>query len=110
MKNKHFYSHVVDTTSISIEIADMDLTQDERVHLLSLAESNIHHAVLDTVLSELPQEDKKEFLRHVRDDNHDKIWDLLKTKAENIENKIRKTAEALKAELLKDIEETKAKK
>ncbi|MEX2007304.1 MAG: hypothetical protein WD992_00855, partial [Candidatus Levyibacteriota bacterium] len=105
MRHKHFYSHIVDTTSISIEIADMNLTSDERVHLLSLAESNIHHAVLDTILSELPEDDKKEFLKHVKDDSHDKIWDLLKDKVENIEGKIKKAAEDIKAELHKDIEE-----
>ena len=109
-RNKYFYSHLVDTTSISIEIADMNMTPDERKHLILLAESNIHHAVLDTVLSDLPEEHKKEFLRSVRDDDHDKIWDLLKDKAENIESKIKKTAEDLKTELLKDIEETKSNK
>ncbi|MBI2195769.1 MAG: hypothetical protein HYU48_01855 [Candidatus Levybacteria bacterium] len=110
MRQKHFYSHIVDITSISIEIAEMDLTPDERLHLLSLAESNVHHAVLDTILSELSEEDKKEFLKHVRDESHDKIWDLLKDKVENIENKIKKAAEDLKAELHKDIEEVKSKK
>ncbi|MEX2012837.1 MAG: hypothetical protein WD967_00365 [Candidatus Levyibacteriota bacterium] len=110
MRHKHFYSHIVDTTSISIELADMDLTQEERVHLITLAESNVHHAVLDLILSELPDEDKKEFLRHLRDDKHDKIWELLRGRVDNVEDKIKKTVEDLKTELHKDIEETKKKK
>lgn len=110
VRHKHFYSHIIDTTSISIELADMDLTPDERLHLIALAESNIHHAVLDTILSELPDEDKKEFLKHVRDDKHDKIWELLRGRVENIEDKITKTVEDLKSELHKDIKEAKSAK
>ncbi len=109
-KNKYFYSHIVNTASITIELADMELTADERIHLILLAESNVHHTVLDIVLSELPQEDKKEFLNHARDDNHEKIWELLKSKVENIEDKIKTAAQDIIKELHKDIEESKKKK
>lgn len=109
MGNKYFYSHIIDTTSITLELADMDLTQEERVHLITLAESNVHHAVLDTVLSELDEENKKEFLKHLRDDNHDKIWEILKSRIDNVEIKIKKAVEDLKTELHKDIEEAKGK-
>ena len=88
----------------------MDMSPDERMHLIALAETNVHHAVLDTVLSELPQEDKKEFLIHLRDENHEKVWELLKVKVKNAEGKIKKTAEEVIKELLKDIEEAKKKK
>ncbi len=110
VKKKYFYSHIVDTASITIELADMDMTPDERIHLIALAETNVHHAVLDTVLSELPEEDKKEFLIHLRDDNHEKIWELLKVKVKNAEGKIKKTAEEIIKELHKDIQEAKNKK
>lgn len=110
VRHKYFYSHIVDMTSISIEIANMDMTPEERKHLIALAESNVHHAVLDTVLSELPEEDKKEFLKHVTEEEHDKVWEILKEKAENIEDKIKKTAQDLLAEFHKDIEEAKTKK
>lgn len=110
IRHKYFYSHIIDTTSISIGLAETDLTQEERIHLIALAESNVHHAVLDTVLSELPEEDKKEFLKHVINENHDKVWELLKNKSEDIEEKIRKTAGDLLKELHKDIQETKGKK
>lgn len=108
-RNKYFYSHIVDTASISIEVADMDMTPEERKHLIALAEINVHHVVIDAVLSELPEEHKKDFLIHLRDDNHEKIWEILKNKTEDIENKIKKAAEELKTELHKDIEEAKKK-
>ena len=102
---KHFYSHIVETSSVSLELGNMDLSQEERVHLISLVDANLHHAILDTVLSELSEEDKKIFLSHVAAYDHDKIWKLLNEKVKGIEEKIKKAAEDLKIELHKDIKE-----
>lgn len=106
-KQKHFYSHLVDTTQIILDIADMDMSKEERLHLMALIESNLHHVVIDVVLSNLSEDDKKEFLLHLSLDNHDEIWKLLKEKIENIEEKIEAEVNNLKIELKKDIEETK---
>lgn len=106
-KGKHFYSHIIDNTSITLEIANINMSQEERLHLLALAESNIHHTILDVILSELTAEDKIKFMEHLHSDNHDKIWELLNDKVKNIENKIKTAAEDLKKELHKDIEESK---
>lgn len=103
MKQKYFYSHIVETSVVSLELGEMDLNPEERVHLISLVESQLHHIILDTVLSELSEEDKKIFLQHLSLDNHDKIWEHLKSKIESIEDKIKKVAEELKKELHKDI-------
>lgn len=102
-KQKHFYSHIVDSTSILVEIADMDMEHDERLHLLNLAESNIHHAVLDAILSELSEEDKIKFMEHLHSDNHDEIWKLLNSRIQNVEDKILNAADEIKKELHKDI-------
>lgn len=102
-KQKHFYSHIIDWSSITLEIGNLDMEHDERVHLLSLAESNIHHAVLDAILSELRERDKRKFLEHLHSDNHDEIWKLLNSRIENVEEKVIKAAEDIKKELHKDI-------
>jgi ribosome recycling factor len=107
MKKKHFYAHIVDTSSLSLELGGMDMKPHERVHLSSLIDSSIHHAVLDLVLSELNVSDKKVFLTHLASEEHDKVWKLLNSKIENIEDKIRKAANDLKQELHKDVEEAK---
>ena len=104
---KHFYSHIVETSVLSLELGDMDLSKDERVELISLIDSNIHHAILDAILSELSEEDKKIFLNHLALNDHDKIWKHLKAKIENIEEKIKKSADSIKEELHKDIKEAK---
>lgn len=106
---KHFYSHLIETSQLSLALGDMELSKDERIHLLSLVESNLHHLILDVVLSELSEEDKKIFLEHVATNSHDKVWELLNKKVANIEEKIKKAAEDLKKELYQDIREAKGK-
>lgn len=105
MRKKYFYTHIIDTSALSLELGNMDLTPQERMHLISLVDSNIHHAVLDLVLSELNPTDKKTFLTHLASEDHDKVWKFLNEKIKNIEEKIKKTAEDLKNELHRDIKE-----
>lgn len=110
MRKKYFYTHIIDTSALSLELGSMELDSKERAHLISLIDSNIHHAVLDLVLSELKPVDKKTFLVHLTSEDHDKVWKFLNEKVVNIEDKIKKTAEDLKNELHRDIKEVKAKK
>lgn len=106
----HFYSHIVETTEIILALGDMDLSKDERLHLVSLIESNLHHEILDLILSELNEEDKRIFLKHHHEGNHDKVWEHLSLKIKNIEDKIKNVAESLKKELYKDIQNTRRRK
>jgi hypothetical protein len=105
MAKKYFYTHIIDTSILSLELAEMDLAPKERLHLISLIDSNIHHEILDLILSELSSTDKKTFLSHLASQSHDKVWKLLRGKIDNIEEKIKKTAEDVKNELHKDIKE-----
>lgn len=105
MIKKHFYSHIVETTELSLSLGDMNLSQEERLHLISLIESNLHHVVLDAILSELSEKDKKIFLSHLQSNNHDKIWEHLNKTVSGIEDKIRNAAERLKKDLKKDIDD-----
>jgi len=107
MRKKYFYTHIIDTSTLSLELGDMDLTPKERLHLISLIDSNIHHEILDLILSELSPLDKKAFLTHLSSENHDKVWKFIKEKVGNIEEKIIKTAEDVKKELHKDIKKVK---
>lgn len=107
MKKKHFYSHIVETSSISLSLGDMDLTPNERKELITLVEANMHKTIIDIVLSHLSQDDKKAFLLHLSLDHHESIWNLLKVKIVGIEEKIKKAAHDLKKQLHKDIEDSK---
>lgn len=105
MQNKYFYTHIVDTSTLSLELGDMDLTPKERVHLISLIDANLHHEVLDLILSELKPIDKTTFLAHLASEDHEKVWKFLNEKIKDVEIKIKKTADDLKKELHKDIKE-----
>jgi len=105
MRKKYFYTHIVDTSTLSLEIGSMDLSPKERMHLISLIDSNIHHEILDLILSELNAVDKQTFLTHLASENHSKVWKLLNEKIKDVEGKIKKTAEDIKKELHKDIKE-----
>ncbi len=103
---KHFYSHLVETESLIVSLDAMDLSEKEKAHILSLIDSSLHHTVLDAILSELSEKDKKEFLEHVVNDDHAKIWHYLNEKVDNIEEKIKKTAADLKQQIHQDILDT----
>ena len=106
---KHFYSHLITTDTIAVRLSYLDMSDEERAHLLGLIDSSLHHAILDAVLSELSEQDKKKFLEHLSTGKHDGLWDFLNGKVDNIEEKIKKTADDLSDELHKDIEEAKTK-
>lgn len=102
---KHFYSHIVEVDSLIVKLESIDLSAEEKEHLISLIDSNLYHAILDGILSELSEKDKKIFLQHLLLDEHEKIWEFLNEKIENIEDKIKKASDDLKEQLHKDIED-----
>lgn len=108
MKN-FFYSHLIEIESIIVELDKLDLSKEQKLHLTGLIDSSLHHTILDVVLSELSLGDKRVFLNHLQEDDHDKIWQLLNEKVDNIEEKIKKTADDLKSQLQKDLKEAKNK-
>ncbi|MBI2034498.1 MAG: hypothetical protein HYT11_02075 [Candidatus Levybacteria bacterium] len=100
---KHFYSHLVETDSLTVMLSDLSLSDTEKKNLLSLIESNMHHTILDLVLSELSEADKKIFLAHVAEEKHDETWKLLNKKVSDIEDKIRQIADNLTKKMHEDI-------
>jgi hypothetical protein len=100
---KHFYSHLVNFDALVITLANLALTKDERDHLLHIAHDSVHHAVLDEVLSALSQQYKRHFLKLLLHDEHDRIWEHLNERIDNIEDKIKETALKLQEELHEDV-------
>jgi hypothetical protein len=104
--SKYFYSHLVTTDSLMLALDSLELSDDEREHLKKLIDSTLHQAIVDAILSELSEEDKVAFLTHLAHENEEKTWELLQEKVDKIEDKIKKAADDLTAEIHKDIEET----
>lgn len=104
---KLFFNHLVEIESVIVELDKMDLSDKERLHLASLIDSSLYHTILDAILSELGEEDKRLFLMHIQSDDHDKIWQFLNEKVDNIEEKIKKASEGLVKEMHEDVRKAK---
>lgn len=104
---QQFYTHLIEIESIIIELDKLDLSQEQKIHLTGLIDSSLHHTILDAVLSELSDSDKRVFLNNLKEDDHSKIWKFLNEKVDNIEEKIKKTADDLKSEIHQDLKEAK---
>ena len=107
---KHFYSFVVETETLFLEIDSLEISDHEKEHLKTLAESHIHHSVIDTVLSELQGDDKKQFIAHLNTKNHEDLWKFLHSKISDVEDKIKIAARVIHHELLNDLKEAKSHK
>ena len=99
----HFYSHLISVNELIIELDSLDLSDKERKHLASLLDDNLHSTILDAVFSELGDDDKQTLIQYINEDNKSKIWELLNTKVDAIEDKIKNAAEELKREMKKDL-------
>jgi len=106
---KHFYSYHVEIESVEIEIDSLNISDAEKKHLKNLAESQIHNSILENLLSELSGEDKIEFIKKLNTKDHEKMWDFLREKINDVEEKIVKAGSRVKNELIKDIIEEKNK-
>lgn len=107
---KYFYSHLIEIESITIELDKLDLSDGQRMHLANLVDSSLHHTILDAILSELSEEDKIKFIKHLEEDDHGKIWQFLNSKVDNIKDKIKSAAETLKRQLHEDLKKSREKK
>lgn len=105
---KNFFDHLVEVDTLHIHIEELDLENHQKDEIKTLVNDSLYHAILDSILSELSEEDKKVFLSHLVNDDHDKLWELLVGKIENVEDKIKNTAEAVKKELHEEIKTSKS--
>lgn len=101
--SEHFYSSVVDINEVIVELDGLDLNRSEKKELAELAHLNLHTAIIDAVLSQLTDTDKKIFLELLAGDEHEKIWKHLNEKVEKIEEKITMAGDQVKKELREDI-------
>lgn len=106
-RKKPFYYHLISITEIEIELDKLGLPEHERIELLNIAENTIHYTIVDIVLSELSEEDKKTFLEHHAKSNHETTLKFIKGKITNIEGRIRSVANNLRTELINDIKDLK---
>ncbi|MBI2018061.1 hypothetical protein HYS92_03340 [Candidatus Daviesbacteria bacterium] len=105
---KYFYQKYIVIESLVGKLHEMNLSDEERLHLATLIDSTLHHAILDEILSNLATEDKRLFLKRLEDDpSSEKMMEFLKEKIEGIEEKIKKVSDDLIQEMHEDIKKAK---
>lgn len=103
---KHFYSHLIEIESVVVKLEELNLTEEQKMHLGALIDSTIHQSVLEMILSKLPESEKRIFIEKLQENSEDKkMMDFLQGKVDNIENEILQTVKELKKELNEDIKE-----
>ncbi|MBP7859815.1 hypothetical protein KA001_02570 [Patescibacteria group bacterium] len=48
------------------KLGEISISQDEKIYIHSLAKSITHHKLMDFVLSELKEEHKRDFAKHIK--------------------------------------------
>lgn len=105
---KHFFYHdIVDVEWISRELDMLSISNEEKEELAAMAHLHLHEAILDVILSELSERDKKVFLANMHYDTNEKTWKHLNENIAKVEDKIIKISENLKTELKKDLADAK---
>lgn len=107
MAKKYYYSHLIEIDTLHIALDSLDMKDEEKLEVKDLIEKNLYHTILEAILSELSEEDKKNFLSHLSEDDHEKIWGLLNNQVKNVEEKIKTIAEKVKKDIHDDIKSTK---
>ncbi|PJE62847.1 hypothetical protein COU88_02780 [Candidatus Roizmanbacteria bacterium CG10_big_fil_rev_8_21_14_0_10_39_6] len=100
---KQFYTYLIEIDTLYTHLDSLTLTATEKQELILIIDSTIHHVVLDIALTHLPQHAKKDFITHVKNNNHTKAMLLLRSHVADIENTIKKEVEILKNKFKKDI-------
>lgn len=85
---------VLDTTTIS---------DNQKKELLTIVDVTTHYLVTDIILTELKSVDKKKFMDYVAKDEHEKIWDLLTKKINDVEHKIRLAVRDVHLSMIDDV-------
>jgi hypothetical protein len=103
----YFYSHLVKVDNLVVALEELELSDDQKNHLTTLADSTVHHSILDLILSQLSHEDKITFVKMLNENPRDeKLLEFLNTKIEKIEKQIEDTATKIHSELHEDIKES----
>lgn len=100
---KHFYDTIIEIESVYVALEELPISKIEKAELSDLVETQVHHTILDLILSQLSPEDKKRFMHLHGSKKHDEVWELLNSRVEGVEDKITHAVEELKKKLHKDI-------
>lgn len=101
-----FYAKMIDIELLINSLRELDLSDSERAHLAGLIDSSLHSVILDEILSNLSEEDKRLFLEKLESKkSHDEIIEFLNSRIDKVEDKVKTVSDQLVAELHADLKE-----
>jgi len=107
---KYFYSHIIEIQTLLTDLDNLSLSKEEKEQLEHIIHSSAHHAVVDKVLTSLPEHDKHKFLSHLSSSSHETIMEFLKERLDNAEDLIKQAAHAIRDEFHEDVKKMSEKK
>jgi hypothetical protein len=109
MKGKIFYDHLIEIEEIEVELDRHEINSDDREELLRIIDENIHHDVLNLILTSLSKEKHEPFLTKFHQTPHDvELLKYLKEEInEEIEERIKEEIKKVKKEVLSEIKRAK---
>jgi hypothetical protein len=102
-----FYDHLLGLDEIHKAILDLDLPTKQHYHLLKIADSTLHHEVLNVILIEIPQAVHEHFLVAFHDRPHDSNhFEYIKQFSPEIEDKIQAASSETRERILAEFSGT----
>ncbi len=107
MHKKYFYSHLITLEHVKMELSGLDLSDKQKSELLDIAQRQIHHVMMDQALTHIKGEDKKKFLEHIANEEHEQAWNVLRTHVKDAEKHLLYAAHEIYEQLREDIRSVK---
>lgn len=104
---KLFYDHLVVRGEISKTLRKYNLSVEEHIEIVRLADETIHHEVLDVILTSIPAEKHKEFLAKMHASPDDRK--LLDEFSDEVHMKIKERGQKIKQQILSEIKRSQRK-
>ncbi|MEK7521814.1 MAG: hypothetical protein AAB599_03380 [Patescibacteria group bacterium] len=103
--SKVWYDHLIILEEVEIELGKLELDREEKRELEHLIEEMTHHRVMDRVLTHLPKQHHKEYLKRFANSPHDPglIHYLNERIEESVEEHVKDEMKKLKKEILSDL-------
>lgn len=101
---RHFYTHLLDITTIHAHFDRLHIVGNERRELLEIAHMTIHHAVVGGILDVLKDPQKKNMIVLIEQNApHEHIWTLLRAHVPDPEHTVQQLIGSVIDHLCEDV-------
>ncbi len=104
MRRKTFFSHLLDTDQLIMMVERLLEIEKEKMEILDMIDSTIHHRIMDRILYELDDKHHELFMTEFsRDPGNEDLLSFLKKQIPDIEDRIQSESKDAQDSLFEDI-------